>query len=421
MVQHKDLVDAERHEPKGAAAAAINTVYISNGAGSGSFGLVDAPTVVIEQASDFPTAVSGVRTLAVNTTYTIVGAVDILTDRLVVPTTAVLKGSILRGGKLISSVASNAMITSTGTLVMRDLTLEATGTGAQAISASGNAATDLAVLQNTEFTNCTKMGTFSNFAQFFADGLLTTNCADGFLFSNSFGGITFNNASFNSGTAGTYIKIDSSVTIVNRIRVSLSLLSTPAGVTAIDADAGATVPVESYDVALCQFKGAGTFIAGVQAGDNKALFLGNSGGVPDSVAKGSYSIDGNATATTITTQSVPVKLAGTTIDGDSDKFTLSDNKAVYDGDPGRTFLVVAGVTFTSTNNQQCRLFVAKNGTVVSSSKQQATTDSTGTSENLQVNTVLTLVTTDFIELFMSNETSTSDITWTDGNMSIIGI
>lgn len=35
--QHKNIVDADRHEPKGATAAAANTVYISNGAGSGSW------------------------------------------------------------------------------------------------------------------------------------------------------------------------------------------------------------------------------------------------------------------------------------------------------------------------------------------------------------------------------------------------
>ena len=36
-IQHKNIVDAERHEPKGASTAAIDTVYVSNGAASGTW------------------------------------------------------------------------------------------------------------------------------------------------------------------------------------------------------------------------------------------------------------------------------------------------------------------------------------------------------------------------------------------------
>ncbi len=37
MPTHSSLTEAELHEPKGADTAAINTVYVSNGAGSGSW------------------------------------------------------------------------------------------------------------------------------------------------------------------------------------------------------------------------------------------------------------------------------------------------------------------------------------------------------------------------------------------------
>jgi len=36
-VQHRNIPDAERHEPKGGSTAAIDTVYVSNGAASGSW------------------------------------------------------------------------------------------------------------------------------------------------------------------------------------------------------------------------------------------------------------------------------------------------------------------------------------------------------------------------------------------------
>lgn len=46
MVEHVDIADGERHEPKGIAAAAANTVYRANGAGSGTWGLI--PTASID-------------------------------------------------------------------------------------------------------------------------------------------------------------------------------------------------------------------------------------------------------------------------------------------------------------------------------------------------------------------------------------
>lgn len=36
-IEHKDITDANRHEPKGASTAAVNSVYSSDGAGSGTW------------------------------------------------------------------------------------------------------------------------------------------------------------------------------------------------------------------------------------------------------------------------------------------------------------------------------------------------------------------------------------------------
>lgn len=41
-IQHRDIPDAQRHEPKGASTAAAGTAYVSNGAGSGAWATADA-------------------------------------------------------------------------------------------------------------------------------------------------------------------------------------------------------------------------------------------------------------------------------------------------------------------------------------------------------------------------------------------
>lgn len=40
-IQHKDIPDAERHEPKGISTAAANTVYMANGSATGAWTLVN--------------------------------------------------------------------------------------------------------------------------------------------------------------------------------------------------------------------------------------------------------------------------------------------------------------------------------------------------------------------------------------------
>lgn len=46
-VQHSALTDPQIHEPKGAAAASVDTVYVANGAGSGAWQKIEADQIDI--------------------------------------------------------------------------------------------------------------------------------------------------------------------------------------------------------------------------------------------------------------------------------------------------------------------------------------------------------------------------------------
>lgn len=45
-IEHKNIPDAELHEPKGAASAAVNTAYVSNGTGSGTWKKIGSPSIL---------------------------------------------------------------------------------------------------------------------------------------------------------------------------------------------------------------------------------------------------------------------------------------------------------------------------------------------------------------------------------------
>lgn len=49
-IQHRNIPDPERHEPKGIAAAAVDTVYSANGAGTGSW--KELPFVITAKLDD---------------------------------------------------------------------------------------------------------------------------------------------------------------------------------------------------------------------------------------------------------------------------------------------------------------------------------------------------------------------------------
>lgn len=63
MANHADLTGAELHEPKGVASASIDTVYVANGAGSGSW-------VKIDSANIDATSVKNVNTFWLTTKIT---------------------------------------------------------------------------------------------------------------------------------------------------------------------------------------------------------------------------------------------------------------------------------------------------------------------------------------------------------------
>lgn len=44
-IEHRDIVDSQRHEPKGASTAVASTVYVSDGAGSGTWRKVNASEI----------------------------------------------------------------------------------------------------------------------------------------------------------------------------------------------------------------------------------------------------------------------------------------------------------------------------------------------------------------------------------------
>ena len=117
---------------------------------------------------------------------------------------------------------------------------------------------------------------------------------------------------------------------------------------------------------------------------------------------------GNSTATTLTTAGTFYKIAGTTSAGNRvSKFTLTDNRATYDGALIEFFQVSAVLSLTGKANDEHAIRVAKNGTAIASSEMRVTLPTGGRTENILVQDIVELTATDYLEIWVSNLDSNS--------------
>ena len=70
-IEHKNIQESGLHEPKGASTATLGQVYVSDGAGSGSWGIVpstfDPKTMVVERLLDATSLAASQQPVAVDT------------------------------------------------------------------------------------------------------------------------------------------------------------------------------------------------------------------------------------------------------------------------------------------------------------------------------------------------------------------
>lgn len=159
-------------------------------------------------------------------------------------------------------------------------------------------------------------------------------------------------------------------------------------------------------------------IASLVAGDGISLTATSNYVTVASVSTQTYgqvTIHGNSTNTTITTAGTPVLVAGTWAAGTTSNFTATTGgRLTYTGTPTYVVGAVASVTLRpdSASNQTLTVQLAKNGAVISAAKITRIV-SFGATANVSINYNVSMATNDYLELYVSNGTSTDDILVTD--------
>ena len=369
--------------------------------------------VFVSDRYDFPTAVGGVITLEEGVAYCLTGPVDLEGDRIVSVDGNTICGTnqtvcILRSTGLVAT----ALITSTEIIVLYEVGISDVDI---ALDLNATNPFDFLVWNKVQFESCATVGTISNYSSVVMGFCGISNSAN-LTFDGTIGTVGLSDM-FISGIAGqTTIILPSTATITRRFRIRFSSIITPATATALDVSTSAVIPDESYILVDCNFSGAGTFTVGVQFDDNKAMFDSNIG-IQNSRTFAQYYMTNNATTTPVLV-STPTKALGTTTSNAiSQRFSFINNRATYTGALTRDFEVEAWSSLSSNNNNILRLYIAKNGTAITTTFAEATANAGGRAEGLVTASVVELATGDFVEVFVSNETGSNNVL--DINLNVI--
>ncbi|MBL4589618.1 MAG: hypothetical protein JKY11_06030 [Alphaproteobacteria bacterium] len=375
--------------------------------------------VFVSDRNDFPTAVSGVVNLVDNVTYFVTTNVDLEGDRIVSGQNSTLMGGSTENCSLTSTGLGSGtpFITSLYSLPLHRVAIKDVGTALDLDGSVGGLGLDWT---SVNFVNCDVVGTIKDYDNFIGRTIGFIGSAN-LTFDGGFDTIAFDATLF-SGIAGeTTVIIPSTATISRRFRIIYSAFISLTGSTSIDVDVTATIPVEGYILDTCNFAGPGASIAGVAHDDNKALFT-NNVGVSNSARLSNYYMIGNATATVITTINTPVKALGTTTsDPITQKFTNTNNRATSTGAIAKTYRATAYAALTSTTNVQMAIYIAVNDTVILQSVGFAIAGTGGNAESVASAALSNIEETDYIEVWVENQTGTQNITVENLNVIIEAI
>jgi len=367
-------------------------------------------SVLINSLSDFPTPVTGVITLAAETEYVIGGDVNLGTNRLVMSANTALSG--------IESIVVTLTYTGTGDMITilntrnRVNNLSISAVNGRIINFSDN--TDTIFRMNDVSVTCATFGLFNSSgtngstvrftavspSSITVGGVTTTGSWNTWLWETSAVNIT-SGALFDFGTA-----------TFDAIILDLILADLGAGTTLIDGLASSgNIKVGGIGaVTRMLTSGAGTPLTGVTVNDFRWVFR-NNDDIQDTMPDAMASLQGNATETVIATINIPVKAAGTWVVERQSHYTVdTTGRITYIGEKDLTTPVDISLTIRSAGgtNKDVTVYLAFNGAIIANSARTATV---GQNDPKSVGVIwqLTLSQTDFLELFVENNSDTVNL------------
>ena len=380
--------------------------------------LVRSSVIIVQQASDFGTIDS-------TKTYYIDGVVDMGTTSIEVPEGGITIFSDTFNAKGIFSTADNyTMFTTpvggnTGDIEITQCFLATNGASSKIFDVDNDSNFSAVELVNVNVGNfgygdTTEIGDISNYRQFRADGCAFINCDDGITFNGTMvGGIAVTNSIALSLPAMTLFKEGTSLLVQGSVRSNLNFLSVAAAAIAFDFTS-ANIENDAQ-FGLINFRtGATDVIPNILSSDTKVKFK-DCVGIRNTYVGGQYKVT-TETETVISVINTPVKMAGTTTYSDLAWFSGSvDNAFTYSSSQPVEIQVTAAISLSGGNNNQVNVILKKwddsaSSYVDISESGAVTMNNSGRAEGVSVLGFSAVDENDRIEVWVENQTGTSNIT-----------
>lgn len=382
-----------------------NTIVVSASAVGAS------NTVVVNQESDFPTAVGGVITLTDNTNY-ILGANVTTANRFVLG----LNNSITANNifnPVLTYTGSGVMFTGVDkNLTISDISLNCASGTAFDIS-STVAPASFFVMDSVIVQNCAKFANFNDMFTVVIRNSGSLNATTGITVAGTNYWSIFSIDRLNlPSTSASFIGIDLGSSTHQTLELDNLVFRAPAGAKGLKGLASSG-NITANNLATClnsEFSGGLTPLDTITQNDIRWDFQRNTG-VADTITDALLGFNGNATETAISVATTPVLVNATWVLEDANKFTTTTGgRATYNGerDSHLPVDVAVGVVAVGGGNKNCSLYIAKNGTVITSTKRTVQT-SGSTPRTWSIPWQLTLSNGDYIEVFVANDTDTVNL------------
>lgn len=393
--------------------------------------------IKIRKPSDFGTPVGGVYTLFPFAIYEIESPVNLGTDRLEGNNVSFRgNGTFLA---TISSATTGAVFKTNadGFVFMNGIAIQnAVGScfdialGVTALSVISIATCFFSGLNTGSIGIINGSNRFTTITSFFLD------FDEGLVLDGVITEMTLNNTLFATvagATAYTAITVNSTATIKAALLVGVSFTSFNAADTGINIHASATLTT-AFRISGCLYQGLGTFIdpAGIQNSSPGLITTANIG-VDDSTWVGSLIIVNNSSVTTFASQGVHYTIGTGTpahtvyaLDAGSERFVLEGDEAQnqlirYKGTITRVFKVDVQLEMDKGGGGSLTIEVCifKNGSLIVGS--ETATEVTSTATFGATIALVSLATNDTLQICVSNETSTNNITVTSARLVAVKV
>jgi len=132
---------------------------------------------------------------------------------------------------------------------------------------------------------------------------------------------------------------------------------------------------------------------------------------------GEINFYGNTTVTTVTAIATPVVVSSILfqLNAFSTGMTLGNNSRLIFSYSGKYLIQISLSCFTGVNNQTIAGLIALNGNVILST-QQTSDVSSARSQNITLSAILNITATNYVELYIQNNTATNSITVSSCNI-----